>query len=469
MKRHILIADADEKPFVYFDTGLDPRAFARTKMSQSLIESGFVVHPDGSHEVWKAAGVNDKDGVMRVWGPLFNGKRLDMLLDSVTRDSQGKFSGTQQETLQAVVSWIRAKMFLGETQSTLNPGAAIVCDDEKDGAHPNGSVFFAPEHLSSRCLFIEGKEIDNYNCPDLTGIDASAFCAGLMLYKTMTGTHPYPSADIFQDMREGVFLPVNLTAPDLDEKLSDIIQAALLLPVEKRRPSESGIDILSSILKILTEKENLPVAASSFYKPLAAGKMAQVEKEKKSYLFKQNSVVRTKRFIIRNKYPLMGAALGIIFILFIVITTAKTSSRRWTTEGLSANHVVLAYYDAFSSLDHVRMEACIQGADRSDIDTAAGIFAVAKTRQAYESSTIMQARVLKELGRELPSPDAFGTTDMTIKQLSGGENESMVIYSVDYLLWSPVEDYAISRNDILTLRRDKRKNWRIVEILRTEQ
>jgi len=462
MKVHI--SDVENTPSACFDTGLDPRSFARTKMSQSMIEPGFIVHPDGSHEVWRSAGVKEVNNHMRVWGPLFNGKRLDLLIEQ---------AGTQQqESLQAAVFWIRAKMFLGETHSTLNPGAAFIChEDSKDGAHKKGSVFFSPEHLSNRCLYTEGLEIDRYNCPDLLGIDAAAFCAAVMLYKILSGVHPYPSADIFQDMREGVFLPLRLTVPELDEKLSGLINEALLLPVEKKRTSKSGIDILSEILKMLMNKEGKITDVSSLFHALPAEDKQQREKEKKLFQFKQNSIVKTKRFAIRNKYVLMGVAAGLIFALVIVFSTVKSVTHRWTTVDMTSEQVITAYYEAFSSLDHQRMEACIQGADKNDITVAVNFYAVSRTRQAYENSptmSVIPAKVWRDMGGELPSQSAFGVTDLSVNFISGSEDAPLIIYRADYVLWSPVDDYARHRSDILTLKRDNRKNWRIIEILRTE-
>ncbi len=57
--QRIYLSNIEEKQAICFDTGLDPRSFARTKMSQSLIECGYIVYPDGSREVWKPSSVNE--------------------------------------------------------------------------------------------------------------------------------------------------------------------------------------------------------------------------------------------------------------------------------------------------------------------------------------------------------------------------------------------------------------------------
>jgi hypothetical protein len=472
MRQRIHISEVEGKRAVCFETGLEPRSFARTKMSQSLIESGYIVHPDGSHEVWRAIGVNELNGYMRVWGSPFTGNRLDLLIEQLDNiyEADEKKAALRQAALQAVIFWIRAKMLLGDTHSAFNPGAAFVnCEDGKD----KGSVFFAPPNLSNRCLFVEGKEIDRFSCPDLTGMSAAAFSAGVMLYRILSGVHPYQSdAVIFQDMREGVFLPPNLASPALNKKLCALIQTALLLPVEKRRSTMSGTDIISGLLKILMISETETVSFSSLFGQLSPEENEQILKEKKRFLFKQNYSVKTRRFALRNKPVLIGATIGLSFLLFIVFTTTSSMRSRPTTAAMSSETVVTAYYDAFSSLDHIFMEACINGADKSDINAAANLFAIYRMRQTYElsgRSNVIPARIWKENGGELPAPDVFGVTDLDIEYRAGTENEGMIMYQADYSLWAPDMDFPMIRSDILTLKRDRKKNWRITEILRIEK
>ena len=462
MNQRIFIAEVNNQPSLCFDTGLDPRSFARTKMSQSLIDPGFTVNPGGSHETWKVTGVNEQGGFMRVFGPHVPGKRLDLLLEEIGPISQSP--ELKQEALEAVIYWSKAKMFLGDVRSALNPGAAFVAKE--------GNVFFAPEHISSRCLFIEGNQLDTYNCPDLIGMDATAFCTAVMLYKILTGNHPYPTVDIYQDMREGVFVPIHLAAPGINEQLSELIQAALLLPVEKKNiVKTSGIDILSGILEILTGRGNKFASVSSLFETISPEKEKHFEKEKKRYLFKMNIIIKTKRYILNNKPFLLGIALGAAFIIFILCNTIINISNSPTTEGMTPDTVVTAYYEAFSSLNHPLMEACIKGADKRDINAVATFYAVLKQRQAIEGAkapSIIQARVWKEIGGQLPDPNVFGVTDLVVKHVGGEEDDGLMIFQADYDLWSPFDDFARHRSDILTLKKDRRRHWRIIELLRTE-
>ena len=491
--QHIYLSVVDGKPAVCFDSGLDPRSFARTKMSQSLIENGYIVRPDGSHEIWRASGVNEVDGQMRIWGPSFTGKRLDLLLNELNSPT------LQQTAFQAVVFWLRAKMLLGDTHTTLDPGAVFVCmedDSTGDCAYPKGSVFFAPENLANRCLVVERTKysvrssggtaaakkrpsssveipvLDRYNCPDLTGMDAVAFCAGTVLYKILANAYPYPDdTTIFQDMREGVFLPPHLAISSLNKKFCELIQLALLLPAGKRRSNMSGIDIISEMLRELTENESQAVPVSSLFIQLSPEESMRIEKEKKRHLKIHNVFINSKRFTLLNKQTLIGAAVAFLFILFLVVSTTRSVLQRPTTEGMASDAVTMAYYEAFSSLNHVLMEACVQGAGKNDINAVMNLLAIDKTRQAYEMSTrstYIPAKDWKESEGEHPAPDVFGITDLSIFHLDGREEDGLVVYRVNYLLWSP-EGYLIDRSDILSLTRNRQKNWRITEIVRVEE
>ena len=463
-RQHILISDVEGKPAVCFDTGLEPRSFARTKMSQSLVEKGYIVRPDGSKETWMSSGVCEFSNHMRVWGTHFPGIRFDQILGVTQANTASKDSTAGQTALHAIIYWIKAKLYLGDTYSTLNPAATFISSD--------GSVFFSPPNLSNRCLHIEGMDVDRFNCPDLSGMEAVAFCAGAMLYKVLTNTFTYPvNSEIYQDMREGVFLPLHYAAFGLNKELCSLIESALNLPVDKKKDTnKNASDILHGMLSLLTEKGK-PVLLSSLFNQLPTEQVHQLEREKKGFVFKQNSIVKTRRFAVRNKYLLIGTTAVVLFVLFIVFSMLGRNGRLPTTEGMLPVSVVYTYYDKFSALDHVWMEACINGADKADINAAAGFYAVMKTRQAYEGASVshlVPARTWQENGGELPAPNVFGVTDLSLERLTSRDDSDMVIFRVNYLLWAP-DEHSRGRTDVLTLQRDRRKNWRITEIIRTER
>jgi hypothetical protein len=455
MPKSFSITEIEGKPALCFDTGLDSRSFAQAKFAQYFTEPGFLVLPDGSNEPWKAAGVIETDGTMRIWGPLFRGARLDLLVDSADE-------ATRQQALQAVTSWIRAKMFLGQTRSSPNPSAAFIGES---------TVLFAPETLAARCMLAEGGGDNRYTSADLEGMEVAAFCAGTMLYRVLIGVHPFPDTENFhQDMREGVFLPPHLEAPGLDEKLCDLIQAALLLPAAGKQTQRNVTAILGDLLNILMEggKE---AAIASFFRTLSEEENARLAKDKERYLKRKNAAVKTTRFVTRNKAILMGTAAALLAALLVTQSLLKSAADRPSTKGMDSLTVIHCYYSALDTLDHILMEVCIKGADKSDINMAVNLFVINRVRQAYESASgpsIVPASEWKEQGGELPAPDVFGITDLAVDYLSGSEDEGQIRYLAHYTLWFPNEEPSVRRSDELTLTRT-RGNWRITEIKRTAE
>jgi len=472
---HIHISVVEGIKSICFDTGLDPRSFARTKMSQSLIEPGYYVFPDGSSRVWKSTSVNVFDGLMRVWGSSFSGERLDLIINEIfssRRDTLYR-AAAKQTALQAVTAWIRAKLLLGETHSALSPGAAFVSCNDAETEYPKGSIFFCPDNLSQRCLFVEGAEPNYYYCPDLKGMEAVAFCAATMLYRILALTHPFPIVEtVYQDMREGVFLPPKLAVPGLDGKLCSLIQAALMLPVEIKGAGKSGTDILSGMLNILMDGEGDVVTISSLYRQAKPEEKKQIEKEKNFFLTRKKITVSVSRFVKRNKPFLIVGAIFLAIAVFITASILSSRNARPTTAGMFSDAVVFIYYEAFNTLDHILMEACLMGADKTDVNAVVHLYVTDKVRQANEyrtTSSYISARAWQQQGRDLPAPNVFGVTDLFVRNVGGSERDGIVFYRADYTLWHPHEPISYNRSDELTLKRDRRRNWRITEIRRTDR
>ncbi|MCL2127256.1 MAG: hypothetical protein FWH38_03285, partial [Treponema sp.] len=106
------VFEADGQKVLGFDTGLDSRAFAQAKIAQFITEPGLIVHTggpngdNGSVETWRASGVMEAaaglpggNPSMVVWGPAFEGDRLDLLIDD---------NGQRDGALAAVCLWIKA-------------------------------------------------------------------------------------------------------------------------------------------------------------------------------------------------------------------------------------------------------------------------------------------------------------------------------------------------------------------------
>jgi hypothetical protein len=270
-------------------------------------------------------------------------------------------------------------------------------------------------------------------------------------------------------MREGVFLQPQFAISGLNENICDIIQSALMLPVENKKIFETGTNILSNLLEILMDKDGNIAEVSSLFHAASEEENRRIARGKKLYSAKQNIIIKSQRFYVRNKIQVLISSIVGFFVIFVTVSMIQGRNDRLTTAGMSPETVAYEYYEAFSSLNHLFMEACVRGADKSDINVAINFFAIIKLRESYEGQSralITPARAWRERGGELPAPNVFGVTDLVIKQTGGNEFDNLVYLRADYILWYPHEEEPSRRTDDLKLEVYK-GSWFITEINRT--
>jgi hypothetical protein len=482
------------KPALGFDTGLDAQAFAQAKMAQFITQPGLVVFPGGTIEDWKASGVveypePESPGAggsrMAIWGPPFAGERLDLLVEDGSR---------KDYALRAIRFWLEARLVLGNRELSFRPGGAFVS--------PAGAVFFPPEGLVSRCLHAEGDAAwlwGSEACvhPDLTGKEAAAFTAAALLYRVFAGSPAFTGKDaeaLHQNIREGVFLPVNMAAPGLDETAAALINAALAGRKdggEERRPDPARLlDALKPLREASPESAS---GAAMFFHSLPEGERKRINEAAARFWKKKTAAVQTRRFVIRNLAVIAGFAAAALIAVLAGRNIAQSRASLPTTAGMDSAQVVRAYYGAFGALDHQMMEAAvIQKAGKADIEMVVNFFVVSKVREAYEParSPFIPAQEWRDAGSPPSAVPVFGVSDLEIAKISGGEAEEETRYRSSFILWVPAaagegeESPAATEaenpgpppeapalpylyTDELTLIRHK-GNWRIAEIKRRE-
>jgi hypothetical protein len=444
MTNKIFNFESDGKKVLGFDTGLDAQSFAQAKMAQFITQTGTIVYPDGKIETWKADSVTERPGdtdkgTMVIRGPSFPGESLDSLL---------RGTGRQDPSLDAVRFWLKARQLLADRQSQEDStasfsgasGALIVMKDH--GAFPRGTILFPPERLVKRCIEAEGDRkaaaVQQWYHPDLRGDDETAFSAGIMLYNVFSGGMPFVRDDgdtLRQDMREGVFMPLELAAPGIDPKLAALI-GDVLLPIKKiaegkKRPSPSELsDFIGSA-------GGPPV--SSWFTDLSEAQRTKIENEREQYKKTRGLVVKTRRFVIRNTAILMGCAAAVIALVLGVRSYIVHLRDMPNTIGMNPVQVAETYYGAFSSMDHSLMEACVTNkAGKGDIDMVVNLFVITRVRQAYET---MDASLTAQDWLDAGSPETdktiFGITGLRLTALESDESDGEVSVRAGYTLWMP--------------------------------
>ncbi|MDR1971593.1 MAG: hypothetical protein LBQ46_06690 [Treponema sp.] len=429
-----------------FDTGLSPQAFAQAKLAQFITQEGSIILPGGETLSWQPGGVIERNGTMVVWGPNFEGERLDRLLAGLNAGPQRLEAAGR--ALEALGRWIAAYPAGG---GSLWPAGVFIALGA-GGLYPPGTVFFPPERLRLRSVQAEGDEAwldggESLVCRDLAGEDAAAFTAAAMLYRILAARGgedaalPFPARDkdlLHQDMREAVFLPLRFAAPGLDPQAAELVDRAITGPKAGKPPGRRPS--LRDLAGLLETAEGRPRALNTFFQDLGAGEEEKLWEDRERFEKRRKVEVGTRRFVVRNTAILAGIAAALVITVLIVNSIIASNRDRPNTAGMDSRQVVETYYGAFGELDHMLMEACVTGkAGKGDIDMVTRYFVTAKVRQAYEYSAASAIAAKDWFQNGAPPVPAlvFGVTDLAITRLAGDETGDETHYRTEYILWVP--------------------------------
>jgi len=480
LNKRVFGFELDGKFVLGFDTGLDARSFAKTKMFLFITQPGYIVYPDGKVEIWQAGGVTEiafqgafqDTTTMAIWGPYFPGEELAEVINR------------KDEALDALRYWLNARIAIkknpdsGKEPPFPGPAGAFIVTRESPGTYPKGTIFFPPARLLKRTLDAGGALIDaeRYTHPDLTGSEEISFCAGAMLYQIFCNTLPFQrneENEQRQDIREGVFIPPNLAAPGLNPEVSALITQILspITPVKEAKPRPTP-EFINDFFGPPFSKPQ-----SFWVKALSEKEINNIRAKQEQYEKNTVRVAKTRRFLIRNTAVITVSCIVILILALFARSMIRARAELPTTRGMTAIEVVETYYSAFNAFDHTMMQACVTGrAGRDDIRTITSLFVISRVRQAYEVNQIfMPAAEWIETGRPATDKTVFGITDLAIRVLS--ENQDSAIIEAAYILWMSGEyiegeDNSASlpeshvTRDILNLV-FQRKTWRIAGIERT--
>jgi hypothetical protein len=490
------------KPALFFDTGLDAQAFAQGKLSYFITEQGFIVSNDGSVSVWQAEGAVERNGTIGIWGPVFEGRPLDEILDVCASDTASS-NEAKDMALNTLRAWIAACISLSYNDATFSLAPALTL------VAPDGTLLFCPPASTRRSLEAENRWIsggERWIHPDLRGEEAVVFTASALLYQLFAGTPPFLNTDIevlHQDMREGVYLPIHLAVPGMNAELATLIKSALnatkdaqsIAPRSLQRPVQPVVRRIQQVE--LTQLRDFlgdfgSQKADSYIRIITDEERAAIGLEREKFLKKSSMFVKTKRFVVRNTSILAVCLAAIISVGLIVRSTIESRAALPTTRGMTTAEVVETYYGAFAMLDHQLMEACVRKdaskIGKNDIEMVTNLFVLNRVQQAYEYvDRMFPAQEWVDAGSPPTEMTVFGVSGLQIEVLDSDESDGETTFRASYTLWipgsyRPLEEgeeapdpfasdaalpppWGVSYTDTLTLSWYK-DAWRITEITR---
>jgi hypothetical protein len=493
MNERLFLLALEGKEVLGFDTGLDPKSFAQAKLSQLITAQGIVVGPGGDLKSWHAEGVEEHGGSMVIWGDAFRGESLDVLAE-----------GEPQDALNALRRWISARLALPGLENHPRPipaGALISAD---------GRVFFPPDQLVLRVLNAsKAREtaLDRWLHPDLSGGESDSYTAAAVLYRILSGEAPFKGIDadsLRSDIRDGFYVPPRLAIPGVSPDLASFMEKALApIPAEPGTPRKARKGkaerkqeaVKRPELRELKELLGPPSASGQssgiekFVRPMEGTESEALTVERARWEKSHGMTMGTKRFIRRNTTILTVVLALAVGGALVARSIVQERASRPTTAGMIPTQVMETYYNAFGSLDHMLMEACVIGkAGKGDIDSAMNLFVISKVREAYEQKkTVYSAEEWIKAGSPVIDATIYGVSGLKLVGVETDQTDGKVEYDAEYVFWYPadrsMEDIkaleasaepikplppaSLSRTDRVRLELIKGR-WRISSIAREE-
>jgi hypothetical protein len=420
-----------------FDTGLNAQAFAQAKMAQFITQRGYIVSPGGGVAPWKPEGVIEREGTMVIWGPDFDGERLDELVCDTAQ---------KEKALDALRFWIKGRLLLENQENPPFPWPAGALA----AASGDGTMLFPPERIQRRILEAAGDDAwlagaARWVHPDLTGGEAAAYAGAAMLYRIFCGTGAFQNPDIDvvrQDMREGVFIPARLLAPGLDGDLARLLDETLA-PVSSFSRNGTKRPGLASLEQALGAPGSR--GSASYIRKLTPEEGVKLHNELEQFQKKKDVTVKTKRFLVRNTAIITGCLIALVAVVLSAGSILSGRANMPTTRGMSPRVVVETYYGAFGSLDHTLMEACVTNkAGKDDIAMISNLFVMSRVRMAYEmNNPVISAREWLDAGGLPTDQTVVGITGMDLTELDADPEDGEVSFRASYTLWLPGESPEI--------------------------
>jgi hypothetical protein len=470
-------SDVDNTSVLYFDTGLNERAFAQAGLSKLITQEGVIVKNNGIVEKWKIDGSAEKNGNMFLWGRNFTGRTLDVII-----------AGEANEALSAVRFWLKAQPQLKLSAPHLKNSVSIapcgvVCSNE--------ALLFLPEQLVARYIEAQQKtteKIIRYVHPDLSGENAAVWSLACLLYRVFCKKDPFFSTDqdvLRQDIREAVFLPTRFACPGLDNRLDSLLQQTFSYP-KKTLPSLKDFSFLITE-NDANEFKDPPafLTTDDFIHIPSHEKLRTISAQSAKFIRKQQRITKLRRSLKKNKTLLFSVTAAILVVAIVVVSLIKDRANLPNTRGLSPIAVVETYYSAMGNLDHLVMSGCVlKKAGKDDIDMATELFVLGKVRQAYEVGkppSIISAETWLQNGAQPTPAIVFGPSHLQVLPLDADSSDGEVSFKAQYKLWAPAfspspDDQTLddspsapgeqSRIDEITLVLLK-DQWRISQIKRS--
>ncbi|MFC2281907.1 MAG: hypothetical protein ACFNLN_10080, partial [Treponema socranskii subsp. buccale] len=415
---------------IIFDTGLSESAFAKTRLSNLLSESGIAACADKnfgsdmtfSFSEWKFDGVKtigDGDGAhVHLFGRF--GEEEEML--SLAEIFLKAESGGNAERYEAAAASYAAVCAIEEAKKENvkieNIGAGGIYVKTAHGFADKPALLFLPQALFDKACATGGASYAK-----LQGFWISkalserrgslSFTQAVIAYRALAKRMPYDKSDESArstDEYDKNYMKLEHVINGVDKSLAESVDAALELPsrtVEAERKNARGSHGVhgaadtphtAEALHTANKQEEKSFPLQAFYAELgiddgtlkevshpAALPQAEFDAKVAAYYKSKKRSLRARRTFRRNAGAIAACFASAALIAFFAAGAVRDARRRPSAVGLTSFEVAEAFYEAIHTQNVELVGAMSSGkVSKRYGDIVGSIYVVNKTRSAYD-------------------------------------------------------------------------------------
>ncbi|MGI5098110.1 hypothetical protein IZU27_11050 [Treponema socranskii] len=408
---------------IIFDTGLNESAFAKTRLSNLLSESGIAAYADKNFESdmtfsfseWKFDGVKtigDGDGAhVHLFGRFGEDEKMLSLAEIFLRAERG---GEAERYAAAAASYAAVCVIEDAKKENVkieNIGAGGIYVKTAPGFAEKPALLFLPQALFDKAC------ASGESYAKLQGFWISkalserrgslSFTQAVIAYRALAKRMPYDKSDESArstDEYDKNYMKLEHVINGVDTSLAESVDAALEFPsrtVEAERKNARGSHGVHGAAEAShtadRQKEN-PFPLQAFYAELgiddgtlkevshpAALPQNEFDAKVASYYKSKKRSISARRAFRRNAGTIAVCFAASALIAFFAFSAVRDARRRPSAVGLTSFEVAEAFYEAIHT-QNVELVGTMSSGKVSKRygDIVGGIYVINKTRSAYD-------------------------------------------------------------------------------------
>ncbi|MGI5105966.1 hypothetical protein H0R94_02840 [Treponema socranskii] len=408
---------------IIFDTGLNESAFAKTRLSNLLSESGIAAYANKnfgsdmtfSFSEWKFDGVKtigDGDGAhVHLFGRFGEDEEMFSLAEIFLRAERG---GEAERYAAAAASYAAVRAIEEAKKENVkieNIGAGGIYVKTAPGFAEKTALLFLPQALFDKaCASGESyAKLQGFWISKALSERRSAlsFTQAVIAYRALAKRMPYDKSDESArsiDEYDKNYMKLEHVINGVDASLAESVDAALELParsVEAERKNARGshdVHGAAESLHTADGQKEKPFPLQAFYAELgiddgtlkevphpAALPQSEFDTKVASYYKSKKRSISARRAFRRNAGTIAVCFAASALIAFFAAGSIRNARHRPSAVGLTSFEVAEAFYEAIHT-QNVELVGTMSSGKVSKRygDIVGGIYVINKTRSAYD-------------------------------------------------------------------------------------